>query len=69
MGKINLQRLGRRTKNTLNKVGTIVKKGAKVVRGIVGTVDKFTGGGLSKAINTHPAGRAIMTGVNVVANK
>jgi hypothetical protein len=69
MGKINLQRLGRRTKNTMKRVGNIVQKGAKVVRGIVGTVDKLTGGGLSKAINTHPMGRAVMTGVNMIGNK
>jgi hypothetical protein len=69
MGKINLQRLGRRTKNTIKRVGTIVQKGARVVRGIVGTVDKISGGRLSQAINTHPAGKAIMTGVNMIANK
>lgn len=69
MGKVNLQRLGRRTKNTLKRVGTIVQKGAKVVRGIVGTVDKLSGGGLSKAINAHPMGRAAMTGVNMIGNK
>jgi hypothetical protein len=53
----------------MKRVGTIIQKGANVVRGIVGTVDKISGGRLSQAINSHPAGKAIMTGVNMVANK
>jgi hypothetical protein len=66
MGKVNLQRLGRRTKNTFNRVGTIIKKGANVVRGIVGSVDKISGGALSRAISSNPKSQAIMTGVNMI---
>lgn len=66
MGKVNLKRLGRRTKNTINRVSSIVKKGAGTVRGIVGNVDKVTGGALSRAIASNPKSQAIMSGINMV---
>jgi hypothetical protein len=69
MGKVNFKNVGRKTKNTINRVGTIIKKGASVVRGIVGTIDKMSGGGLSRAISSHPAGSAIMSGINQIADK
>ncbi len=69
MGKVNFKNVGRKTKNTINRVGTIIKKGASVVRGIVGTIDKMSGGGLSRAISSHPTGSAIMSGINQIADK
>jgi hypothetical protein len=69
MGKVNFKNLGRKTKNTIKRVGTIIKKGASVVHGIVGTIDKMSGGGLSRAISSHPTGAAIMGGINTIANK
>ena len=69
MGKINFKRLGRRTKNTLKKVGTIVRKGAGVVRGIIGNVDKITGGGISRMISSDPRAMMLMGGINHIADK
>lgn len=69
MGKVNFKNVGRKTKNTIKRAGTIIKKGASVVRGIVGTIDKMSGGGLSRAISSHPKGAIIMSGINQIADK
>lgn len=69
MGKINFKRLGRRTKNTLKKVGTIVRKGAGVVRGIIGTVDKITGGKISRMVSNDPRAMLLMGGLDHIAEK
>jgi hypothetical protein len=69
MGRLNLTRLGRRTKNTIKKIGTIVRKGASVVRGIIGNVDKISGGGLSKMISSDPRGMLLLGGVEQLADR
>jgi hypothetical protein len=69
MGKIDFKRVGRRAKNTFKRVGTIVRKAGGVVRGIIGTVDKLSGGMLSQAIQSDPRGMALMAGVNHLADK
>jgi hypothetical protein len=67
--KTNFRKVGRRFKNTMKKTGTIIRKGAGVVRGIVGTVDKLTGGQLSKMITSDPRGMMLMAGVNSLADR
>lgn len=69
MGRLNLTRLGRRTKNTMKRIGTIIRKGAGVVRGIIGNVDKISGGGLSKMISSDPRAMMLMGGVEQLANR
>jgi hypothetical protein len=69
MGKINLVRLGRKTRNTMRKIGSIVRKGASIVRGIIGNVDKASGGQLSRMISSDPRGALLMSGVNQLADK
>ena len=69
MGKINLVRLGRKTRNTMRKIGSIVRKGASVVRGIIGNVDKASGGQLSRMISSDPRGAMLMNGVNQLADR
>jgi hypothetical protein len=69
MGRLNLTRLGRRTKNTMKRIGTIIRKGASVVRGIIGNVDKISGGGLSKMIASDPRAMMLMGGVEQLANR
>lgn len=69
MGKINLVRLGRKTRNTMRKIGSIVRKGASVVRGIIGNVDKASGGQLSRMISSDPRGAMLMSGVNQLADR
>lgn len=69
MTRLNFKRLGRRTKNTMKKIGTIIRKGASVVRGIIGNVDKISGGGLSRMISSDPRGMMLMNGVEELANR
>lgn len=69
MGRLNFTRLGRRTKNTMKRIGTIIRKGASVVRGIIGNVDKISGGGLSKMISSDPRAMMLMGGVEQLANR
>jgi len=69
MGRLNLTRLGRRTKNTMKRIGTIIRKGASVVRGIIGNVDKISGGGLSKMISSDPRAMMLMSGVEQLADR
>lgn len=69
MGRLNLTRLGRRTKNTMKRIGTIIRKGASVVRGIIGNVDKISGGGLSKMISSDPRAMMLMGGVEQLADR
>ncbi len=61
--------MGRIFKNTIKKTGTIIRKGAGIVRGIVGNVDKLTGGQLSKMIMSDPRGMMLMAGVNALADR
>jgi hypothetical protein len=69
MPKVNFKKLGRKAKNTMKRVGTIIRKGAGIVRGIIGNIDKISGGQLSRAISSDPRGAALMSGVNQLADR
>ena len=60
---------GRKFKNTMRRVGTIVGKAGNVVKTIIGTVDGISGGALSKAISSDPRGALLLQGGNRVATK
>ena len=50
---------------------TNLKRGDEVVTsaGIIGKVDKFSGGALTKALQSDPRTQAMLTGVNMVSDK
>lgn len=66
MGRPNFKRLGRRFNNTVKRVGTIIKRGANIVRGLIGNVDKMSGGQITRAITSDPRGMALMSGLNQI---
>ncbi len=43
----NFKKVGRRARNTFKRIGTIVRKGASIVRSILGTIDNASGGALT----------------------
>lgn len=54
---------------TVRRGGNIVRKSGNIAKGIIGKVDKFTGGALTKALQSDPRTQAMLTGVNMVADK
>jgi hypothetical protein len=66
MGRPNFKRLGRRFNNTVKRVGTIVKRGANMVRSLIGNVDKMSGGQITRAITSDPRAMALMSGLNQI---
>tara|TARA_Y100000389_G_C17301872_1_gene433388 strand:+ start:533 stop:733 length:201 start_codon:yes stop_codon:yes gene_type:complete len=62
------KRLGRKLFKSVKKGGSILRKSANVTKSIIGQVDKLSGGALTKALNEDPRTRAMLTGVDVVAN-
>jgi hypothetical protein len=67
--KTNFKKVGRRFKNTVKKVGTIIRKGASVAKTILGTIDNFSGGALSARLQSDPRGALALGLVNNLANK
>jgi hypothetical protein len=45
--RTNFKKVGRRARNTFKRVGTIIRKGASVIRSILGTIDNASGGALT----------------------
>ena len=62
------KRLGRKLFKSVKKGGSILRKSANVTKSIIGQVDKLSGGALTKSLNEDPRTRAMLTGVNVIAN-
>jgi hypothetical protein len=67
--RTNFKKVGRRFKNTVKKVGTIIRKGASVAKTILGTVDNFTGGALSSTLSSDPRGALALGLVNNLADR
>lgn len=59
----------RKFMHTLKKGGSIIRKSGNVAKSIIGKVDKFSGGALTKALQSDPRGQALLTGVNMVSDK
>ena len=55
--------------NFLKLLGVVVRRSGNIAKGIIGKVDKFSGGALTKALQSDPRTQALLTGVNMVADK
>jgi len=67
--RTNFKKVGRRFKNTIKKVGTIVRRGASVAKTILGTIDNFSGGALTARLQSDPRGALALGLVNNLANR
>lgn len=67
--RTNFKKVGRRFKNTVKKVGTIVRRGASVAKTILGTIDNFSGGALSASLQSDPRGALALGLVNNLADR
>jgi len=54
---------------TVRRGSSIVRKSGNIAKGIIGKVDKFSGGALTKALQSDPRTQAMLTGINMVADK
>jgi hypothetical protein len=54
---------------TVRRGSSIVRKSGNIAKGIIGKVDKFTGGALTKALSSDPRTQAMLTGIDMVADK
>jgi hypothetical protein len=68
MIKPNFKKLGRRFKNTGRRIGTIIRKGASMVRTLLGTVDSMSGGALSAKMQSDPRSALLLGQVNRLAD-
>jgi len=67
--RTNFKKVGRRFKNTVKKVGTIIRRGASVAKTILGTIDNFSGGALSARLQSDPRGALALGFVNNLADR
>jgi hypothetical protein len=67
--RTNFKKVGRRFKNTVKKVGTIIRRGASVAKTILGTIDNFSGGALSARLQSDPRGALALGLVNNLADR
>jgi hypothetical protein len=65
----NFKKVGRRFKNTIKRVGTVVRKGAGAIRTILGTIDGATGGALTSRLQSDPRSAMLLQGVNNLADR
>ena len=56
---------GRKLRHSIRKGGSIVRRAATSAK-IIGRVDKMSGGALTKALQSDPRTKAMLTGVNMV---
>jgi hypothetical protein len=68
MIKPNFKKLGRRFKNTGRRIGTIIRKGAAMVRTLLGTVDSMSGGALTQKLQSDPRSALLLGQVNRLAD-
>jgi len=68
MIKPNFKKLGRRFKNTGRRIGTIIRKGASIVRTLLGTVDNMSGGALTQKLQSDPRSALLLGQVNRLAD-
>ncbi len=67
--KTNFKKVGRRARNTFKRIGTIIRKGASVVRTILGTVDAATGGALTSKLQSDPRCAMLLGQVNALSDR
>lgn len=67
--RTNFKKVGRRFKNTVKKVGTIIRRGASVAKTILGTIDNFSGGAISARLQSDPRGALALGLMNNLANR
>jgi hypothetical protein len=67
--KTNFKKVGRRFKNTTRRVGSIIRKGASIVRSILGTIDNASGGALTAKLQSDPRTAMMLGGVNSLASR
>jgi hypothetical protein len=67
--RTNFKKVGRRFKNTVKKVGTIIRRGASVAKTILGTIDNFSGGAVSARLQSDPRGALALGLVNNLADR
>jgi hypothetical protein len=65
----NFKKVGRRARNTFKRVGTIIRKGASIVRSILGTIDNATGGALTSKLQSDPRSAMLLGQVNALADR
>jgi len=65
----NFKKVGRRARNTFKRIGTIVRKGASVIRSILGTIDNATGGALTSKLQSDPRSAMLLGQVNSLADR
>lgn len=65
----NFKKVGRRARNTFKRVGTITRKGASIVRSILGTIDNATGGALTSKLQSDPRSAMLLGQVNALADR
>ena len=57
---------GRKLRHSIRKGGSIVRRAATSAKTIIGRVDKMSDGALTKALQSDPRTKAMLTGVNMV---
>ncbi len=67
--RLNFKKVGRRARNTFKRVGTIIRKGASLVRSILGTIDNETGGALTSKLQSDPRSALLLGQVNALADR
>ena len=65
----NFKKVGRRARNTFKRVGTIIRKGASIVRSILGTIDNATGGAVTSKLQSDPRSAMLLGQVNALADR
>ena len=65
----NFKKVGRRARNTFKRVGTIIRKGASVIRSILGTIDNASGGALTARLQSDPRSAMALGTVNALADR
>ena len=65
----NFKKVGRRARNTFKRIGTIVRKGASILRSILGTIDNATGGALTSKLQSDPRSAMLLGQVNSLADR
>ena len=69
MMRTNFKKVGRRARNTFKRVGTVIRKGASIVRSILGTIDNASGGALTARLQSDPRSAMLLGQVNALSDR
>ena len=67
--RTNFKKVGRRARNTFKRVGTVIRKGASIVRSILGTIDNASGGALTARLQSDPRSAMLLGQVNALSDR